>query len=90
MVLLDFIPRGPVTVNRDAKFHGNAAQAADVIAVFVRDENAVQTFRRAANAGQPLADLPRAEAGVNQQPRLVRFQVGAIAGGTAAQDGQLN
>ena len=41
-------------------------------------------------AGEPLARLAQAEPGVNQQPGFVRFQVGAIPRGTAAQNGQLN
>ena len=45
---------------------------------------------RAADGSQALPDLPEAEAGVDQEARLRGFEVGAIAGGTAAEDGQLN
>lgn len=56
--------------------------------MLVGHQDAVQGLRRASNGGQALADLPPAEAGVNQQPGFPGFQVGAITRGTATQDGE--
>jgi hypothetical protein len=44
-----------------------------VIAVFVGDENGGQTFGRAGQGGEALADLAATETHVNEQPRFVRF-----------------
>jgi len=59
-----------------------------MIGMFVGDQDAVEAFRGAANRGEPLADLAGAEPGIDEQSRLVRFKVRAIAAGTAAQDGE--
>ena len=58
-----------------------------MVAVFVRDQDRGQIFRSTADAGQPLADLTGAEAGVNQQPRFRGLDIGAISPGTASQNG---
>jgi hypothetical protein len=69
---------------------GQPGQAGDVVRVFVRDEDAGQGFRRARQGGHPQADLAPAQAGVHQNPRLLRFQIRAIAPRTTAQNRQLN
>ena len=61
----------------------------DMIGMFMRDEDAAQAFRRASDGEQSLADLPSAQAGVDEQARLGGFQIGAIAAGTAAEKGEL-
>jgi hypothetical protein len=60
-----------------------------VVAVFVGDENGRQVFQYASNAGEAQANLARTEPGIHQHARLAGFQVGAIAGGTAAENGQV-
>jgi hypothetical protein len=61
-----------------------------MIGVLVGDENPIQTFRRARNGGEPLADLTSGEAGVDQETRLGRFQIGAVASGTAAENSEVD
>ena len=56
--------------------------------MLVRDQDALQILRRAADPGQTLADLTQAEPRVDQHAGLVGLQVGAIPGGTAAQNRQ--
>ena len=71
-------------------FSLSVGQTLHVIRVLVRDENPGQVFRRPANGSEALANLTQAEARVNQDAGLVGFHVGAVAGGTAAEDGQAN
>ena len=78
--------RRAIAINRDLQFGAELDQSLDVISVFVRDEDAGQVFGRAANGGEPLADLPQAEPRINKDARLIRFQIRAIAGGTAAEN----
>jgi hypothetical protein len=52
----------------------------------VRDENGRQVFRRAPDAGEAQANLARTEPGIHQHARLVGFDVGSVAGGTAAEN----
>jgi len=61
-----------------------------MIAVFMCDEDAVQQLWRAANGGEPVPDLTAAQAGVDEQPRLVRFEVSAVARRAAAQNRQFD
>lgn len=83
---LDFLHRRAIAVNRDAQFVRQSRQAGNVVAVLVRDKDGVQILRRPADAGEALADLPQAETGIDQHPRLVGFDVGAVAGRTAAEN----
>lgn len=62
------------------KFIGDAEQAANVVGMFVRDENGGEIFRRAANGRETLADLARGKAGVNEHAGIFGFEIGAIAG----------
>ena len=61
-----------------------------MVAVFVRDENAGEVFRRATDGGETLADLAEAETCIHEDARLGGFHIGAIAAGTAAQNRQVN
>ena len=78
--------REAVAVERDVQFCAEAGEALDVVGVFVRDQDAGQTFRRAADGGKPLANLPAAESGIDEDSRLCGFQIGAVTAGTAAED----
>ena len=76
-----------VAIDRNLKLVGDAEQAGDVVAVLMRDQNGREIFRRASDARQTLADLARGKSGVHQDASLGGFDVGAIAGRTAAEDG---
>ena len=58
--------------------------------MFMRDQNAGEIFRHATDGGEPLADLARTEPGVHQYPCFIGFEVGAIAAGTAAKNGEFD
>jgi len=61
-----------------------------VVGVLVREENAAESFGRAADLGETFANLFRAEPGIDQEARVTALEIGAIAIGTAAQDRELN
>ncbi len=61
-----------------------------MVAVFVRDENGGEIFRRAADAGEARADLARGKSGINQDAAIFRLDVGAVAGRAAAEDGEFD
>ena len=79
-----------VAVNRDVQLRRQHAQTLDVILMFVRNEDAGEAFRRSADAQQAVANLAGAQAGVDEQARLVCFEVSAIATGTAAENCELH
>ena len=79
-----------IAINGHLQFCGQAGQAGDVVGMLVGDENAVNAFRGAGDGGEALANLASAETGVNQKAGFRRFQIGAIASRTAAQNCQLN
>ena len=87
---LDGFARKPIAAEGDAVPRAYGGESLDVVGVFVGDEYGLERFRSASDAGEPLADLPAAETGIDQQARLVGFQVGAIAARTAPEDGQLH
>ena len=72
------------------KFRAQGCQTLNVITVFMGDENATQQLRRSPDGGKPLSDLTSAQTGVDEQPRLVGFEVSAIARGAATQDRQFD
>lgn len=82
----DFVLGGAIAVNGQVQFVRESFQAGDVITVLMGDENGREIFRRAADAGQALADLSHAESRVHQHARLAGFNITAVAGGAAAED----
>ena len=54
------------------------------------NQDAGQTFRGATDGGESLANLATAETGIDENARFRRFQIGAVAAGTAAEDCELN
>jgi hypothetical protein len=87
---LDRFLRQTIAVNGDSQLAGDHCQTLNVIGMFVRHEDPIDPFRRAANAEQALADLPSAQARVNQEAGLVGFKVSAVAAGTTAEYGETN
>ena len=76
----------PVAVNWNLEFCAQRCQALHMIAVFVCYEDAVETFWRAANSKEAIADLPPTEAGIDEQTGFFSFQISAIARRTTAQN----
>jgi hypothetical protein len=89
-LVLNGLVRGAIAKNREAQFRGKRAEALNVIAVFVGDDDAGQIFRDAADRGQTLADLPRAEPGIDENAGFVGLHVGAVSGRTASKNRQMN
>ena len=58
--------------------------------MFVRDQDGGEIFRHTADGGEPLADLARAEPGVHEDAGFSGFDIGAIATGTAAENGEFD
>jgi len=77
-----------IAIDGNLKLGGEHAEALGVVGMFVGNKNSAQVFRRPTDAQQTLADLARAQSRVEQQARVLRFQVGAVATGTAGEDGQ--
>lgn len=73
-----------VAVDGDVELGGDGGETLNMIAVLVGDEDAGEAFRSAADGGEALTDLTPAEAGIDEQTRLTRLQIGTIATGTAA------
>ncbi len=78
----------PIAIDRDAQFRRQAGEALDMVGMFVGDEDAREAFGRAADGEETLADLASAQAGIDEEAGLVRLEVGAIAAGTAAENGE--
>jgi hypothetical protein len=87
---LDFdgLFRQSIAVNGNVQLGGQAEQTLNVIGMFVRDQNARQTFGAASNLQQTLADLAPAQPGINEEAGFGGFEVSTIATGTAAENGQ--
>lgn len=79
-----------IAENRNPQLRAQRGQTLNMIAMFVGDQNAVQALRRAADGGESPSDLTAAQTGIDQQSRLVRFEVSAIARRSAAQNRQVN
>ena len=82
--------RRAVAINRDVQFGGDAGEALNVVAVLMRDQNGGEIFRHPADFLEAFADLARAEPGVHEHAGFIGFDVGAIATGAAAEDGEFN
>ena len=79
-----------VAVDGNLVLGAEDGEALDVVAVLVGDEDAGEGFRGAVEGEEALANLASAEAGINEDAGVVGFEIGAVAGGTAAEDGELD
>ena len=61
-----------------------------MVAVFVGDQNGREIFRRPANGSEARADLARRKSGVHEEAAVFGFDIGAIAAGAAAEDGEFD
>ena len=82
--------RAAIAKNRDVKFVGEPEQSGDMVGVFVREQDGGEIFRRPADAGEAQADLARGKAGIHENAGVGGLDVGAIAGRTAAEDGEFD
>lgn len=79
-----------IAVNRHRDLIAERAKAVGVVGVFVREQDAAETFRSAADLREALANLLRAETGIDQEAGISVLEICAIAVGAAAKDRKLN
>src|ERR1043166_4311425 len=58
--------------------------------MLVRDENAIQFFRRAANAQETFPDLPPTQSGIDEHARLARLHKRAVPARATPENGELD
>ena len=75
-------------MNRQIEFVAENFKTADLICVFVRENNAVQLPGRDAALLQAQNDLPRAETAINENLAMIRGNQCAVSRAPAAEHGQ--
>ena len=80
--------REAIAVNRQIKFVAENFKTADVITVFVRDNNAVELLRRDASLLQTQHDLPRAQTAINENFAMLGSDQRTVPGAPAAEHDQ--
>lgn len=81
---------GAIAINRNVQFLRDAGEAINMVTVLVGDENGGKVFRGASDAGEALPDLAWTKPGVHEHAGFCGFEVGAVTGGTAAENGEFN
>jgi hypothetical protein len=79
-----------ITKEGDAQFGGDDGEALGVVGMLVRQQDAGQSLRGPADAGQALTNLTTAQSRIDQDAGFIGFQVGAIAAGTAPENRKLH
>ena len=87
-LLLDGFLGQAVAVDGDVQLRGEHAESLDVVGMFVRDENSAQVFRCPSDPQQSLTDLAGAQTSVDEQTNAVALEMGAVAAGTAGENGK--
>src|SRR5262249_28993760 len=82
--------RGAIAIDRQLQFLRERQQPANMVAVLVRDKNASEIFGRAADGCEAVADLPRAEPGIDEDAGFIGLDISAISRGTAAKNCKTN
>ena len=80
--------RESIAVNRQIKFVAENFKTADVICVFVRENNAVELLRRDATLLETQHDLPRAQTAINENFAMLGGDQRAVPGAPAAEHDQ--
>ena len=73
-----------IGVDRNGATFTDGAEAADVVRMFVGDEDRVNIVKLPANRGEAVRDLATTQAGIDEHGSVLRFDEGAIAGAAAA------
>ena len=73
-----------IGVDRDDARLAEHAEAAGVVAVFMREQNRVEIHDRSADGGEALGDLSAAQAGIDKNRGVFRFDECAVTGAAAA------
>jgi hypothetical protein len=80
--------REPIAVNRQVEFVAENFKTADVIGVFVRENNAVKLLGRNATLLKAQHDLARAQTAINENLAMLGGDQRAVPGAPAAEHGQ--
>jgi hypothetical protein len=78
----------PITINRQIKFVAENFKAADVIAMFVCKNDAIELLRSYAALLQAQHHLPRAQTTINQDLAMIGCYQRTVSRATAAKHGQ--
>ena len=84
----DRFRRERVAINRDMKFPAKHFEAANVIAMFVGEKDAIQLLDTDSAKFESRKDLARAQASIDEQPAVVGRDERAIPGAPAAEHGE--
>ena len=82
------LSREPIAVNRQIEFVAENFKTADVISVFVRENNAVELLRRESTLVQTQHDLPRAQTAINENLAVRGGNQGTVSRAPATEHGQ--
>jgi hypothetical protein len=74
-----------VAINRDSKFPAEHFQSADMIAVFMGEENSVELFWPDSAEFEPENKLPRAQSAIDQEPAMIGRKQRRVPGAAAAE-----
>jgi hypothetical protein len=77
-----------IPINRDLKFAAKNFQPANMIAMLVRKQNAVEVFRRDSALLEPKNNLPCAQSTIDQNLAMIRRDKRAVSGAAAAEHPQ--
>ena len=77
-----------ITINRDGKFPAKHFEAADVIAMLVGEEDAIELFRRDPALLEAQHELARAQSAIDQNPAMIGRDERAVSGAAAAEHRQ--
>ena len=75
----DFLGGMGIGINGNARLGREHAQTADVIGMFVRDEDAIEPFGRAILLEKRRANTFGAQAAIDEQPCAGAFEIGGVA-----------
>ena len=84
----EHLAREPIAVNRQIELVAENFKAANVISVFVRENNAVELFRRDAALLQTQNDLACAETAINENLAMIGSYQRTVSRAPAAEHGQ--
>ena len=77
-----------VAINRHLIFAAEHFEPANMIAMFVREQDAIELFRRDPAKRETIHDLPRAQSAIDQEPAMIGRDQGRISGAAASEHGQ--
>jgi hypothetical protein len=77
-----------VAINGNVKFPAEHFEPANVVAMFVGEEDAIELGGRDSALGQAKNDLTRAQASIDQEPAMIRGDERTVSGAAAAEHGQ--